>query len=266
MITLFAKNEKEVDEFHAAALSQRRQRRGTSGHQALLRAHFLCGLCARSRRQQAGLCVSPPPAGLRSTRLKKPCSGTALSAGLAAGPATGHSQSDRGDVRTGCPSWPPAPEGRMASVTLAENLRNAARARGRDSGRRFVPVLGGSASEKTAVAKAIGRACEEIGFFYIRNHGVDRAFTRQRDRRDEALLRAAARREGEDPVKQSRVHRGYHGSGEENLDRRSSARAAISRKPSISGWIAGRRSGRHSRAAVMAPTSGRRSAGLEEGL
>lgn len=36
----------------------------------------------------------------------------------------------------------------------------------------FGPFLNGSAAERAAVAAKIGKACEEVGFFYLANHGI----------------------------------------------------------------------------------------------
>jgi isopenicillin N synthase-like dioxygenase len=105
-----------------------------------------------------------------------------------------------------------------ATAVLAENLR----------GRRvradeiplidFGAFLKGDAAEKKQVARAIGHACEEIGFFYIRNHGVERAL---RDTAIVEMKRFFALPQVEKDkisVRHSPVHRGYYGSGEENLD------------------------------------------------
>lgn len=37
----------------------------------------------------------------------------------------------------------------------------------------FAPFLSGKSQEQEAVADEIARACREVGFFYLRNHGVD---------------------------------------------------------------------------------------------
>ena len=38
----------------------------------------------------------------------------------------------------------------------------------------FAPFQNGSASEREAVAESIARACREVGFFYLRNYGIDK--------------------------------------------------------------------------------------------
>lgn len=42
----------------------------------------------------------------------------------------------------------------------------------------FAPFLSGDPAGKAATASAIGTACEEIGFFYLTNHGIPDATTR----------------------------------------------------------------------------------------
>ena len=106
----------------------------------------------------------------------------------------------------------------MASVQLADNLRTRRVREDEIPVIDFGPFLTGSDAQKKAVAKAIGRACEEIGFFYIKNHKVNRAL---RDRAIAEMKRFFALSQAEKEkisVKNSNVHRGYYGSGEENLD------------------------------------------------
>ena len=62
----------------------------------------------------------------------------------------------------------------------------------------FGPFLNGSAAERKAVARQIGEACRNIGFFYLINHGVPPALTRTDLRGGPALLRLAAREEAGD--------------------------------------------------------------------
>ena len=38
----------------------------------------------------------------------------------------------------------------------------------------LAPLLGGGDGDRRRVARAIARACETVGFFYLRGHGVDR--------------------------------------------------------------------------------------------
>ena len=43
----------------------------------------------------------------------------------------------------------------------------------------FGPFLTGGPAERKAVARQIGEACRNIGFFYLINHGVPPMLTRQ---------------------------------------------------------------------------------------
>ncbi len=82
----------------------------------------------------------------------------------------------------------------------------------------FAPFLAGDLAARRRVAAEIGRACREIGFFYLVNHGVtqqlvDETFAQTRrffDQPREVKARIS--------VTRSRNHRGYFASGEENLD------------------------------------------------
>jgi len=106
----------------------------------------------------------------------------------------------------------------MMAVVLADNLRTRRVREDEIPLIDFGPFLQGDAAARRAVAKAIGRACEEIGFFYIRNHGVDpklRDATIAEMKRFFALAQAEKEKIS---VRNSPVHRGYYGSGEENLD------------------------------------------------
>jgi isopenicillin N synthase-like dioxygenase len=80
------------------------------------------------------------------------------------------------------------------------------------------PFLTGSASERVGVATQAGAACESIGFFYVRNHGVppelvQRAFAVARDF---FALPVEAKREM--AIDRSPCHRGWFAVGGENLD------------------------------------------------
>jgi isopenicillin N synthase-like dioxygenase len=79
------------------------------------------------------------------------------------------------------------------------------------------PLLGGDADARRAVARAIGRACEDIGFFTIVGHGVDAALVQRMSDVSRAffdLPLADKQRVRRPRPEQSR---GYIGVGEENL-------------------------------------------------
>jgi isopenicillin N synthase-like dioxygenase len=81
----------------------------------------------------------------------------------------------------------------------------------------LAPLLAGGRSERAAVAHAIGRACEDIGFFTIVGHGVDPGLIDRMDRVSRAffdLPLADKQRVARPKPEQSR---GYIGVGEENL-------------------------------------------------
>ena len=79
------------------------------------------------------------------------------------------------------------------------------------------PLLGGDADARRAVARAIGRACKDIGFFTIVGHGVDAALVQRMSDVSRAffdLPLADKQRVRRPRPEQSR---GYIGVGEENL-------------------------------------------------
>lgn len=78
--------------------------------------------------------------------------------------------------------------------------------------------LHGDAEARKAVALRIGKACRDIGFFYIRNHGiadelVEHAFAETRRFFDLPLARKQTI-----AIEHSPCHRGYFALGGENLD------------------------------------------------
>ena len=79
------------------------------------------------------------------------------------------------------------------------------------------PLLAGAEAERRGVARAIGRACEDIGFFTIVGHGVEAALVRRMSDVSRAffdLPLADKQRVRRPRPEQSR---GYIGVGEENL-------------------------------------------------
>ncbi len=84
----------------------------------------------------------------------------------------------------------------------------------------FRGFLAGSPAERKEVARRIGEACRNIGFFYLVNHGVpqhviDRAFAEAR-----RFFALPLERKREIAIEKSPCHRGYFGMGGENLDPR----------------------------------------------
>ena len=81
----------------------------------------------------------------------------------------------------------------------------------------LTPLLAGGRSERLSVARAIGQACEDIGFFTVTGHGVDPLLVERMDRVSRAffdLPLADKQRVARPKPEQSR---GYIGVGEENL-------------------------------------------------
>ena len=81
----------------------------------------------------------------------------------------------------------------------------------------IAPFLGGAPAERQAVAGAIGRACEDIGFFTIVGHGIDAPLVRRMYDVSRAFfdLPAAEKQRVRRPKPEQ--SRGYIGVGEENL-------------------------------------------------
>ena len=82
----------------------------------------------------------------------------------------------------------------------------------------FAPFLTGRPAERKAVALEIGRACRDIGFFYIVRHDVpqaliDRVFSEAR-----RFFALPSERKGEIAIEKSSCHRGWFSLGGENLD------------------------------------------------
>jgi isopenicillin N synthase-like dioxygenase len=82
----------------------------------------------------------------------------------------------------------------------------------------FGLFLKGAESERKRIALEIGRACRDIGFFYLVHHGVpqglvDRVFDEAR-----RFFALPAERKAEIAIEKSRCHRGWFALGGENLD------------------------------------------------
>ena len=80
-----------------------------------------------------------------------------------------------------------------------------------------VAPLAGGGSDRRAVARAIGRACEDIGFFTIVGHGIDAVLVRRMYDVSRAFfdLPVADKQRVRRPKPEQ--SRGYIGVGEENL-------------------------------------------------
>jgi isopenicillin N synthase-like dioxygenase len=70
-------------------------------------------------------------------------------------------------------------------------------------------LFGGDAGARHAVAEEIGKACEEIGFFYIRNHGVAQSLIDQAYACSAAFHHSPADRREKVHVQNSRGNRGW---------------------------------------------------------
>ncbi len=82
--------------------------------------------------------------------------------------------------------------------------------------------LGGLATGDTAavqrVAAALGRACRDVGFFYIRNHGVPEALISDMFAASRAFFAAPKAAKDELAISRSRHNRGYVGIATESLN------------------------------------------------
>jgi len=84
----------------------------------------------------------------------------------------------------------------------------------------FAPFLHGSPAERRAVARGIGEACRNIGFFYLVNHGVPAELTRRTFAEARRFFDLPVEKKQEIAIEKSPCHRGYFGMGGENLDPR----------------------------------------------
>ena len=82
----------------------------------------------------------------------------------------------------------------------------------------FAPFLDNGAGNRKQVALEIGRACRDIGFFDLVNHGVpqdlvDRVFAQAK-----RFFALPPERKAEIAIEKSSCHRGWFALGGENLD------------------------------------------------
>ncbi|HXV22789.1 MAG TPA: 2-oxoglutarate and iron-dependent oxygenase domain-containing protein [Alphaproteobacteria bacterium] len=82
----------------------------------------------------------------------------------------------------------------------------------------FAAFLHGNAAERKQVALQIGRACRDIGFFYIVNHDVPRELVDRVFAQAKRFFDLPPERKAEIAIEKSRCHRGWFALGGENLD------------------------------------------------
>ena len=82
----------------------------------------------------------------------------------------------------------------------------------------IAPFLQGDSSARLAVARRIGAACREIGFFYVVGHGVPPALIGRVYEQASRFFSLPDAQKAEIAIEKSSVHRGYFRLGGENLD------------------------------------------------
>lgn len=82
----------------------------------------------------------------------------------------------------------------------------------------LAPFLHGNPAERTATAHEIGKACREIGFFYIINHGVTQALIAATFDQAKRFFALPVAQKAEIAIENSSCHRGWFQIGGENLD------------------------------------------------
>lgn len=82
----------------------------------------------------------------------------------------------------------------------------------------FGPFLRGSLEERWAVAHKIGKACRNIGFFYLTGHGIPRGMVDGVFAEAKRFFALPLEKKKEIAIENSPCHRGYFSLGGENLD------------------------------------------------
>ncbi|MCP4329707.1 MAG: isopenicillin N synthase family oxygenase [Alphaproteobacteria bacterium] len=82
----------------------------------------------------------------------------------------------------------------------------------------FEPFRLGGFDARVGVGKRIGDACRNIGFFYVRNHGVPDALVARTFAEAKRFFDLPAERKHEIAIENSSCHRGFFALGGENLD------------------------------------------------
>jgi isopenicillin N synthase-like dioxygenase len=82
----------------------------------------------------------------------------------------------------------------------------------------FGRFLKGTPAERKEVALEIGRACRDIGFFYVINHGVPQKLVARIFAEAKRFFALPPERKAEIAIEKSPCHRGWFALGGENLD------------------------------------------------
>jgi isopenicillin N synthase-like dioxygenase len=80
------------------------------------------------------------------------------------------------------------------------------------------PFLRGTPADRADVARKIGDACRNIGFFYIINHGVPASLIAETYAQSKRFFALPDAVKAEVAIENSACHRGYFSTGGENLD------------------------------------------------
>lgn len=76
----------------------------------------------------------------------------------------------------------------------------------------------GDADSRKAVALAIGEACRNVGFFYVREHGIPGELVAETFHQAQRFFALPEAEKRQISIEHSRCHRGYFALGGENLD------------------------------------------------
>jgi len=82
----------------------------------------------------------------------------------------------------------------------------------------FAPFLDGTPAARAEIARQIGEACRNIGFFYITGHGVPETLIAETYAETKRFFNLPAAVKAEVAIEHSACHRGYFSTGGENLD------------------------------------------------
>ncbi len=80
------------------------------------------------------------------------------------------------------------------------------------------PFLLGDAKQRQIVADGVGDACHNLGFFYIKNHGISQGLIEETFVQAKLFFALPLQTKSEIAIDESPCHRGYFAVGGENLD------------------------------------------------